>query len=390
MPPPSRKIREPSMPPSMRKVKGEKLRTGWTTGSCAAAAAKAAAKALLSGEAQSEVGIKLPRKGEEKRVRFVVERCELGDDWAEAVVVKDAGDDPDVTHGAHLTARISWRKEPGIELDRGEGVGLVTKPGLGLPVGGPAINDVPRRMISYSVEEVLNPQEHGVRVVISVPGGEKMAEKTTNPRLGIVGGISILGTTGIVRPFSTASWRASVGQAVSVMGAQGYDTLVLSTGGLTEKAAMCLLPDLEEVCFVEVGDFTGHALKQALRNGLSRVFFVGMVGKLAKLAAGVMMTHWTRSKVDNELLADVTAKAGGSPELVEEVRGANTARHAYELWRDAKLEKAPPLLCALAAENLSEFVEGKLEVHVVMVDFDTLDPVGASPGARELTTWVVS
>ena len=390
MPPPSRKIREPSMPPSMRKVKGRKLRTGWTTGSCAAAAAKAAAKALFSSEAQSEVSIKLPRKGEEKRVRFVVERCELGDDWAEAVVVKDAGDDPDVTHGAHLTARVSWRKEPGIELDRGEGVGLVTKPGLGLPVGGPAINDVPCRMISYSVEEVLNPQEHGVRVVISVPGGEKMAEKTTNPRLGIVGGISILGTTGIVRPFSTASWRASVGQAVSVMGAQGYDTLVLSTGGLTEKAAMRLLPDLEEVCFVEVGDFTGHALKQAVKNGLSRVFFVGMVGKLAKLAAGVMMTHWTRSKVDNELLASVTVKAGGSPELVEEARDANTARHAYELWRDAKLEKAPPLLCALAAENLSEFVEGKLEVHVVMVDFDTLDPVGASPGALELTTWVVS
>src|ERR671939_1043603 len=386
-PPPSRKLREPSMPPSMQRVRGEKLRTGWTTGSCAAAAAKAAAKALLTGEPQQEVDIKLPRKGEQRRVRFAVERCEVGTSWAEAVVVKDAGDDPDVTHGAHLTARVSWREEPGIELDRGEGVGVVTKPGLGLPVGGPAINDVPRRMISYSVEEVLNPEERGVRVVISVPDGEKMAEKTTNPRLGIVGGISILGTTGIVRPFSTASWRASVGQAVSVMGAQGYDTLVLSTGGLTEKAAMRLLPDLEEVCFVEVGDFTGHALKQAVRNRLSRVFFVGMVGKLTKLAAGVMMTHWTRSKVDNELLADVTAKAGGSPGLIEEVRGANTARHAYELWRGAKLERAPYLLCALAAQNLSEFVEGKLEVHVIMVDFDTLDPVGSSPGALRLTTW---
>ena len=385
--PPARKIHEPSMPPSMQRVKGEKLRTGWTTGSCAAAAAKAAAKALLTGEAQEEVDIKLPRKGEERRVRFAVERCELGEGWAEAVVVKDAGDDPDVTHGAHLTARVSWREEPGIELDRGEGVGVVTKPGLGLPVGGPAINDVPRRMISYSVEEVLNPEERGVHVVISVPGGEKMAEKTTNPRLGIIGGISILGTTGIVRPFSTASWRASVGQAVNVMGAQGHDTLVLSTGGLTEKAAMRLLPDLEEVCFVEVGDFTGYALKQAVKNKLSRVFFVGMVGKLTKLAAGVMMTHWTRSKVDNDLLAGITAEAGGSPELIEEVRGANTARHAYELWRSANLEKAPHLLCTLAAENLGEYVEGKLEAHVVMVDFDTLDPVGASPGALQLTTW---
>jgi cobalt-precorrin-5B (C1)-methyltransferase len=387
--PSGRKIREPSMPPSMERVKGEKLRTGWTTGACAAAAAKAAARALVSGEAQKEVDIKLPRKGEERRVRFPVERCEVGEGgaWAEAVVVKDAGDDPDVTDGAHLTARISPREEPGIHLDRGEGVGVVTRPGLGLTVGGPAINDVPWRMISYSVEEILDPEERGVRVVISVPGGEEMAEKTTNPRLGIIGGISILGTTGIVRPFSTAAWRASVGQAINVMGAQGYDTLVLSTGGLTEKAAMRLLPDLEEVCFVEVGDFTGYALKGAVKNGLSRVFFVGMVGKLAKLAAGVMMTHWTRSKVDNDLLAGVTEKAGGSAGLVEEMKDANTARHAYELWREAGLEKAPDLLCALAAHNLEEFVERKLGVHVVMVDFDTLDPAGASPGALALTTW---
>jgi cobalt-precorrin-5B (C1)-methyltransferase len=374
----------------MQRVKGEKLRTGWTTGTCAAAAAKAAAKALISGEVQDEVEIRLPRKGEERRVEFEVERCEVGEGWAEAVVVKDAGDDPDVTHLAHLTARVSWREEPGIELDRGEGVGIVTKPGLGLTVGGPAINDVPRRMISYSVEEVLNPAERGVRVEISVPGGEKMAEKTTNPRLGIVGGISILGTTGIVRPFSTASWRASVGQAISVMGAQGHDTLVLSTGGLTEKAAMRLLPDLEEVCFVEVGDFTGYALKGAVKNGLEMVFFVGMVGKLTKLAAGVMMTHWTRSKVDNELLAEITEKAGGSTRLVEEVQSANTARHAYELWREAGLEEAPHLLCALAAKNLKEYAEGKLEAHVIMVDFDTLDPVGASPGALTLTTWAAS
>src|SRR5918998_723740 len=221
--PPGREIREPSMPPSMRRVRDEKLRTGWTTGACAAAAAKAAARALLSGEAQKkEVEIKLPRKGEEKRVRFAVERCEVGASWAEAVIVKDAGDDPDVTHGAHLTARVSWREEPGIELDRGEGVGTVTKPGLGLPVGGPAINAVPRRMISYSVEEVIDPDERGVRVVISVPNGERMAEKTTNARLGILGGVSILGTTGIVRPFSTAAWAASVVQAVNVMGAQGH------------------------------------------------------------------------------------------------------------------------------------------------------------------------
>ena len=385
--PPSRRLREPSMPPSMARAKDEKLKTGWTTGTCAAAAAKAAAKALLTGELQQRVDVRLPKKGDERRVTFEVERCEVGDSWAEAVVVKDAGDDPDVTHGAHLTARVSWKEEPGIELDRGEGVGIVTRPGLGLPVGSPAINEVPRRMISYSVEAVLDPKERGVRVVISVPGGEKMAEKTTNARLGIAGGISILGTTGIVRPFSTAAWAASVVQAVNVMGAQGYDTFVLSTGGLTEKAAMRLLPDLEEVCFIEVGDFTGQAIRQAIKNGLERGFFVGMAGKLAKLAAGVMMTHWTRSKVDNALLAGITSEAGGSPDLVEEIKGANTARHAYELWRSANLERAPYLLCERVAENLREYAEGKLEIHAIMVDFDTLEPVGASPGALELTAW---
>ena len=388
---PPRRITEPSMPPSMAKAKSEKLRTGWTTGACSAAAAKAAAKALSSGEPQTRVDIKLPKKGEERRVEFPVERCDIGRDiggsWAEAVVVKDAGDDPDVTDGAHLTARVSWKDEPGMELDRGEGVGLVTKPGLGLAVGGPAINETPRRMISYSVREVLDTRERGVRVVISVPNGERMAEKTTNARLGIVGGISILGTTGIVRPFSTAAWAASVVQAVNVMGAQGQGTFVLSTGGLTEKAAMRLLPDLEEVCFIEVGDFTGQAIKRAVENGLKTCFFVGMAGKISKLAAGVMMTHWTRSKVDNDLLTEITAKAGGSPELVVQTRNVNTARHAYELWRTANLERAPDLLCAQAAENLAAYADGKLEVHVILVDFDTLDPTGASPDALKLTTW---
>ena len=212
-------------------------------------------------------------------------------------MVKDAGDDPDVTHGARLTATVRWRDEPGIELDGGVGVGVVTKPGLGLEVGGPAINPVPRAMITQSVGEAVDLAQRGVQVIISVPDGEKMARKTTNARLGIIGGISILGTTGIVRPFSTASWRASVEQAISVLAAQGEDTVVLCTGGRTEKGAMKLLPQLPEVCFVEVGDFTGAALRRAVEHGLTRIVFVGMAGKLTKLAAGVLMTHYTRSKV---------------------------------------------------------------------------------------------
>jgi cobalt-precorrin-5B (C1)-methyltransferase len=138
---------------------------------------------------------------------------------------------------------------------------------------------------------------------------------------------------------------------------------------------------------VEVGDFTGQAIKKAVENGLERCFFVGMAGKISKLAAGVMMTHWTRSKVDNDLLAQITIEAGGSTDLVEEVKVANTARHAYELWRSAHLDQAADLLCKQAAENLAEYAEGELEVHVILVDFDTLEPAGASPGALELTAW---
>jgi cobalt-precorrin-5B (C1)-methyltransferase len=372
-------LRDPELPRTAR-VAARTLRTGWTTGSCAAAAAKAAAAALRGGRPQTRVEIGLP--GSARRVSFPVARCELGDGWAEAVVVKDAGDDPDVTNGAHLTARLSLRAEPGLRLEGGEGVGTVTRPGLGLEVGGPAINPVPRRQIVAAVGEVIDLTAGGAVAVLSVPGGERMARKTTNPRLGIVGGISILGTTGIVRPFSTAAWRASVEQAIDVIAAEGLDTVVLSTGGRTERTAMRLHPGLDEVCFVEVGDFTGHALLRAAARGLGRCVFVGMAGKLAKLGAGVLMTHWTRSRVDPDLLACLTADAGGDPGLVAAVGRANTARHAYELWAAAGLTTPCDLLCDQVAANLSRFCAGRLDIEVVMVDFESLDPVGRSRSAR--------
>jgi len=193
-------------------------------------------------------------------------------------------------------------------------------------------------------------------VIISVPDGERMARKTTNGRLGIIGGISILGTTGIVRPFSTASWRASVEQAVAVLSAQGERSLVLCTGGRTEKGAMALLPGLPEVCFVEVGDFTGAALRRAMEYGVPRVVFVGMAGKLTKLAAGVLMTHYTRSKVSTGLLGDITRAAGGEDELAARVAEANTARHAVELWTEAGLlSPAGTELCRRVAGVLARF-----------------------------------
>lgn len=391
-------IREPDLPRTA-KVRKKALRTGWTTGTCASAAAKAAVTALDTGEIQRSVEVGLPAG---QRVSFPVERCaltvediEAAPSSAEAVVVKDAGDDPDVTDGARLTATVSWRGEPGIELDGGEGVGVVTKPGLGLEVGGPAINPVPRTMITQAVGEVVDLASRGVQVVISVPDGERMARKTTNARLGIIGGISILGTTGIVRPFSTASWRASVEQAISVLAAQGEDTVVLCTGGRTEQGAMRLLPGLPEVCFVEVGDFTGAALRRAVEHHLTRVVFVGMAGKLTKLAAGVLMTHYTRSKVSLDLLRDITLAAGGSAELANQVAAANTARHAAELWEAAGiLPAAGHELCERAAEVLGRFSAeiasaeiasgagatgaGAPAIQVIMVDFSGRNRIAES------------
>jgi cobalt-precorrin-5B (C1)-methyltransferase len=247
--------------------RGRGLRTGWTTGTCASAAAKAAAIQLVIGQAPGEVEVGLPGG---RRVRFPVEL----DDEGHCIVVKDAGDDPDCTHGARMTASVAEAPGTGAntELLAGPGVGTITLPGLGLPVGGPAINPVPRRMILGAVAEVTG---RPLAVTLSVPGGEAMAAKTSNGRLGIVGGISILGTTGIVRPFSTAAYRASVVQQIDVAAAQGHTDLILATGSRTEQAAARLFPDLPEVCVVEVGDFTGIALRRAAADGFRRVAFVG-------------------------------------------------------------------------------------------------------------------
>ncbi|MCW2614900.1 MAG: cobalt-precorrin-5B ((1))-methyltransferase [Frankiales bacterium] len=373
-------LREPDLPRTA-KVRTGALRSGWTTGTCSAAAAKAATTALLTRTPQTRVDVVLP---DERLVSFAVERCDLRDDTAEAVVVKDAGDDPDVTHGAHLTATVRFVDVPGLQLEGGVGVGVVTKPGLGLEVGGPAINPVPRQMIRENVNAVVDLEQRGVHVTISVPDGEKRARKTTNARLGILGGISILGTTGIVRPFSTESWRASVVQAVSVMAAQGEPTLVLATGGRTEKAAMRMLPDLPEVCVVEVGDFTGAALRKAVDEGLTDVVFVGMAGKLTKLASGVLMTHYTKSKVDTAVLVDITRELTDDAALLAGVSGANTARHAYEQWEAAGLLRpAGDALCRRVADVLHRF--SGLTARVALVD-----PAGAQVVAATEPRWVTA
>jgi cobalt-precorrin-5B (C1)-methyltransferase len=304
-----------------------------------------------------------------RRVAFPVEAGPSGAPH-EAVVVKDAGDDPDCTHGARMTALVERAGTGSTELRAGPGVGTVTLPGLGLPVGLPAINPVPRRMILSALDEVTGVPGTPLVVTFSVPGGEAMAEKTTNARLGIVGGISILGTTGIVRPFSTAAYRASVVQQIDVAAAQGHREVVLATGSRSERHAFAAWPGLPEVCVVEVGDFTGIALRRAAAAGIERVAFVGMAGKITKLAAGVMMTHFHRSAVDTALLAEVAQAAEAPPDVVNAATETATARHFFEVCMERGAVEPLRRLCGLAREACRAHVSGALDVEVRMVDFE--------------------
>ena len=351
--------------------KGQKkrgLRTGYTTGACAAAAAKAAARCLVSGSKLAEIETTLPNG---QRVTFPLKRCEIAVARATCSVIKDAGDDPDCTHGAELVAEVELASEPGVAIRGGPGVATVTKPGLGLEVGAPAVNPVPRRNITEMVEEEIRGSAwKGAVVTVSVPGGEQMATQTTNARLGLLGGISILGTSGIVKPYSTAAYKASVVQAIDVASARGHDELVFTTGGKSEAYAMALLPHLQsEEAFIQVGDFIGVGVKHAARRKIRRVHIVGMMGKLSKMADGKMMTHAAGSEVNMKLLADLATELGAPPALREQILAANTARHVLELCAAAGLTGITSLICRRVAENTSRHAGGNLEIHVRLVDF---------------------
>lgn len=356
--------------------KNKRLRSGWTTGTCASAAAKAAATLLITGVVPSEVEIALPS---EVRVSFAVKVDAHGHPY----VVKDAGDDPDCTNGAHITAQAQRIAHAPSEVlvEGGEGVGRVTLPGLGLEVGKAAINPVPRRMIEQAVREVIS---GGVKITISVPDGQKMAEKTTNSRLGIVGGISILGTTGIVRPFSTSSFRSSVVQQIDVAAAQGHPRLILATGSRSETIARSIFPDSPEVCFVEVGDFTGVALKRATRGGFSSVVWVGMVGKIAKLAQGTLMTHFHRSHLDNQVLRLAAEHTMASVIITDAATATTTARHFYEVCMAEENTAPLQYLTGRAQATIQGAVGPTVKASVYMVDFDATKVICCSTDAGRL------
>lgn len=343
------------------------LRTGYTTGACAAAAARAATRYLVRGAPPDEIEITLPNG---RPARFPVIQAEAVGPARRCAVVKDGGDDPDATHRAWIVADVE-PAEAGVEIRGGPGVATVTRPGLGLEVGGPAINPVPRRNIAEMVlAELAGSGLGGARVSVSVPRGVEIARATMNARLGLVGGISILGTTGVVRPFSTAAWQASVAAAIDVARAEGLDVLVLTTGGRSEAHAMRRRPGWRETAFIQVGDAVGAALRHAARAGIRRVELVAMVGKLSKLAAGALQVHAARSEVDLELLAAVTGEVGGGDAARAEVAAANTARHALDVWeRHGLVPRVAAALCERAAARCAAHAP-PLTVAVELIGFD--------------------
>jgi cobalt-precorrin-5B (C1)-methyltransferase len=301
----------------IEKPEGE-LRRGWTTGACAAAATKAAFAALRTGSFPDPVSLQLP-KGETPSFALAFEG--KGEGWAQAGIVKDAGDDPDVTHGCTVIATVR-RKGKGITFKAGEGVGTVTRAGLPIPVGEPAINPNPREMMRKVIEE----QGGGdVEIEISIPGGAALAQKTWNPRLGIVGGLSILGTTGIVYPFSCAAWIASIHRGVDVARAMGLTHIAGCTGSTSEDAVREHF-NLPLEAMMDMGDFAGGLLKYVREHPVARVTIGGGFGKITKLAQGAMDLHSGRSQVDFEWLANFAPE-----KLREDVRAANTAQQVLEI-----------------------------------------------------------
>lgn len=357
-------------------------RTGFSTGACSAAAARACAVGLVEGQVPAQIESLLPNGD---RVCFEVGgghvEGEGGARRAHAFVRKFAGDDPDCTDGAHLTVDLRLLPAlPGeVHFRAGAGVGTVTMPGLGLEIGGPAINPVPRRNIAENLREVAGGlmEQYGIEVTVSVPGGEEMARKTSNARLGILGGISILGTTGIVRPYSTSAWRASVVQGIQVAATTGNDLVALTTGGRTESFAMKMLraerPGLPNACFVQMGDFLRYALDEVVAQGISLVVLGVMVGKLTKIAQGETITHANRNVVDTQLVAEVARRIGATPEDCQAIAEAKTARFGAELMVERGLGEAFHRELAQAAIDTlcaPDRYGHAFRIRVLVCDFD--------------------
>ena len=358
----------------MAKAKKDTLRRGFTTGACATAAARAAVEALLGGRFPDPVTIALPGGG---KPSFPLACAELLGPRATAGVVKDAGDDPDVTHGALvLTSLAPGAKGRGLVFIAGEGVGTVTRPGLPLAVGEPAINPVPRRMIAQTIAEALalharesgkEPPPADFEVTVSIPGGAALAEKTLNRRLGIVGGLSILGTTGIVIPYSCASWIHSIHRGIDVARAAGMTHIAAATGRTSERTVQKLY-DLPEVALIDMGDFVGGTLKYLRNHAVPRVTLAGGFAKMSKLAAGHLDLHSGKTRVEPEVLARMLEDLGAR-DLAQAARAAASGGEILALAQENGVALAP-LVARRAREVALAAVGGGIDIDVVVCDQD--------------------
>jgi cobalt-precorrin-5B (C1)-methyltransferase len=355
------------MPKPATSEDGTPLRTGWTTGACATAAASAAYVALLTGHFPDPVTIRLPRG---QTPSFALAREGLVPGGAFAGVVKDAGDDPDVTHGALVLSTLrALPAGSGIVFKAGPGVGTVTLPGLPLPPGEPAINPVPRAMMREAMETIA--RRHGavadVEIEVSIPGGEAIAQRTWNPRLGIVGGLSILGTTGIVTPYSCAAWIHSIYRGIDVARANGFAHVAGCTGSTSEKTVQALL-GLPDAAMIDMGDFAGGMLKYLRRHPVPRVTIGGGFAKLTKLAQGLLDLHSSRGEVDLAFLAETAAEAGAPAAVAAAVRAGPTAKAALDVARGHGVPLAETIAAKARATALGALEGAPVAVEVVVVD----------------------
>ncbi|MBT4890596.1 MAG: cobalt-precorrin-5B (C(1))-methyltransferase [Rhodospirillales bacterium] len=338
------------------------LRRGWTTGACATAAAKAAYSALISGAFPNPVSIDLPRGG---TADFDLSSEKLADGYALAAVEKDAGDDPDVTHGVIIQARITQRADDGcgVQFFAGKGVGMVTKPGLPIPVGEAAINPVPRSMMIAELTSLAEAagRRSDLDVEISVVGGEKIAERTMNARLGILGGISILGTTGVVIPYSCAAWIASIHQGVDVARAEGLRHIGAATGR-TSEAALKQHYGFEDSALIDMGDFAGGLLKHLRKHPVEKLSLAGGFAKISKLAVGHMDLHSKRSRVDFQWLGKLSADV---PDIAKLTETANTAVEVLEAAQKQSFPLAD-MVAKIARDKVMETCNGAVDINILI------------------------
>ncbi len=341
------------------------LRKGYTTGSCAQGAAKASTLMLLTGKPLDWVEVETPSR---MKLHLPVIDPEIGDRYASCGVVKDSGDDPDITHGAKIYATVRISDRRGVTIRGGKGVGVVTKPGLAVPVGEYAINPIPREMILREVFRLL-PEDQGLEVIISVPDGEALAERTFNPRLGIIGGISILGTTGIVVPRSFDAYKTSLSLQLDVLKATGYSKVTLVLGYVGERFCKKSLR-LPDDSIIKIGDHVGFMLEQCEKKGIKEVLLIGHIGKLVKVASGQFNTHYRFGDRRIETIAHHALRCGASQEITEEILQKTTAEATISILKENGLMRVFDDIAREVVLRAKNLVGGKLKIHCILLSLE--------------------